>query len=150
MRILVEAFACQPNAGSETGYGWHYPVEFARRGHDVTVIATERWRAEIEQALPALDAAPRFVFVPRRSWPLKLGLGWTVGSAIQYLLWLGRIMPRKGLPLAVMALERLPQARLEIVDGGVDEKAGAAYERADVFAEVTRLAQATRTGAGVS
>jgi glycosyltransferase involved in cell wall biosynthesis len=88
MRILVEAFACQPDGGSETGCGWHYPLEFARRGHDVTVVTTERWRAEIEAALRGGPSMPRFVFVSRREWPLKLGLGWTVGSAVQYVLWL--------------------------------------------------------------
>ena len=90
MRILAEAFACRPNAGSETGFGWHYPLEFARRGHDVTVVTTERWRVEIEEAATGEGAspAPRFVFVPRRTWPLKIGLGWTVGSAIQYVIWL--------------------------------------------------------------
>jgi glycosyltransferase involved in cell wall biosynthesis len=90
MRILVEAFACQPDAGSEPGFGWHFPLEFAKRGHDVTVVTTERWRAEIEAAVAALgsDPTPRFVFVPQRTWPLALRLGWTVGSGIQYLLWL--------------------------------------------------------------
>ena len=65
------------------------------------------------------------------------------------LLWLGRIMPRKALPLAVMALERVPgylrgaggrgeteaahgdgaspAIRLEIVGGGVDEETEAEF-----------------------
>lgn len=51
MRILVEAFACRPGAGSEDGAGWSYPLEFARRGHDVTVLTTQRWKDEIEAAL---------------------------------------------------------------------------------------------------
>lgn len=87
VRILVEAFACAPGSGSEEGVGWSYPREFARRGHDVTVITSAQAREAVEAELRA-DPMPglRFAYVPRRRWPLRLG--WTAGSAVQYLLWL--------------------------------------------------------------
>jgi glycosyltransferase involved in cell wall biosynthesis/2-polyprenyl-3-methyl-5-hydroxy-6-metoxy-1,4-benzoquinol methylase len=87
VRILVEAFACRPGSGSEDANGWSYPHEFARRGHDVTVITSPEARAAIDAALSA-DPCPglRFVYVSRRSWPLRLG--WTVGSAVRYVIWL--------------------------------------------------------------
>lgn len=87
MRILVEAFACAPGSGSEEGVGWSYPREFARQGHDVTVITSAQARGAVDAELAA-DPAPglRFAYVPRRRWPLRLG--WTAGSAVQYLLWL--------------------------------------------------------------
>jgi glycosyltransferase involved in cell wall biosynthesis len=87
VRILVEAYACRPASGSEGGRGWFYPLEFARRGHDVTVITCAQERPGVTAALTFGDGCGlRFVFVPRRSWPLRLG--WTVGSALQYRLWL--------------------------------------------------------------
>jgi glycosyltransferase involved in cell wall biosynthesis len=87
MRILVEAYACEPEAASEAGLGWHYPEEFARLGHDVTVITRLSMRERIEHAarsapLPGL----RFEFVDEPHWPLRFG--WTVGSATQYVAWL--------------------------------------------------------------
>ena len=38
MRILVSAYACEPDAGSELGKGWNIALELARQGHDVTVL----------------------------------------------------------------------------------------------------------------
>lgn len=87
MRILVEAFACQPDSGSEARYGWAYATEYARRGHDVTIVTTSESRAAVDQALRRESAPnPSIVYVAQRRWPLRLG--WTVGSAMQYLLWL--------------------------------------------------------------
>lgn len=87
MRILVEAYACQPNAASEPGLGWHYPVEFARLGHDVTVITRLSMQERIESAVSSAPISRlRFVFVEESRWPLLFG--WTVGSAIQYVSWL--------------------------------------------------------------
>ena len=87
VRILVEAYACQPDAASEPGLGWHYPLEFARLGHDVTVITRLSMRERIEGAVSnAPISGLRFVFVEESRWPLLFG--WTVGSAIQYMSWL--------------------------------------------------------------
>jgi glycosyltransferase involved in cell wall biosynthesis/SAM-dependent methyltransferase len=87
VRILVEAFACRPGSGSEEARGWSYPITFARRGHHVTLLTSAEHRGEIDAALAA-DPCPglRVVYVPRRRWPLRLG--WTMGSAVRYVLWL--------------------------------------------------------------
>ena len=86
MRILISAYACEPGTGSEGGYGWKYPSELARRGHEVHAVVPARCSEGVERELaraPIHDLI--FHFVGEREWPMRLG--WTFGSALRYLLW---------------------------------------------------------------
>lgn len=47
MKILLSAFACAPNRGSEPGVGWNWAMALARE-NDVTVLTREENRKEIE------------------------------------------------------------------------------------------------------
>ncbi|PKG82546.1 glycosyl transferase family 1 [Colwellia sp. 75C3] len=38
MKVLLSAYACEPNKGSEPGVGWHWAQEVAKLKHDVTVL----------------------------------------------------------------------------------------------------------------
>lgn len=38
MKILLSAYACEPDKGSEPGVGWNWAIELARLGHEVTVL----------------------------------------------------------------------------------------------------------------
>ena len=49
MKILMSAFTCGPAQGSEAGVGWHWAVEAAKRGHDVTVITQTHSQGQIER-----------------------------------------------------------------------------------------------------
>lgn len=51
MRILMSAFACGPNSGSEPGVGWSWAIEAGRQGHAVTVLTQTYQRDLIEQRL---------------------------------------------------------------------------------------------------
>lgn len=51
MRILLSAYACRPNAGSEPGFGWHWATHLAARGMDVHVLVAQRNRGAIEEGL---------------------------------------------------------------------------------------------------
>lgn len=97
MRVLISAYACEPGAGSEGGYGWNYPSELAKRGHEVHTIVPARWR---EGVIRELAGTPNgnltFHFVGERAWPLRLG--WTAGSALRYFVWQWDAS-RKGLTL---------------------------------------------------
>jgi len=48
MKLLLSAYACLPNAGSEPGNGWNWAVHLARRGIEVTVLTRAENRDEIE------------------------------------------------------------------------------------------------------
>jgi glycosyltransferase involved in cell wall biosynthesis len=41
LKVLLSAYACEPNKGSEPGMGWHWAVEIARLGHEVHVLTRE-------------------------------------------------------------------------------------------------------------
>jgi glycosyltransferase involved in cell wall biosynthesis len=85
MRILLSAFACNPNVGSEPGVGWNWAVEIARLGHEVLVLTQNINQSAIEaaQAAGALPARLRFAYL---------------GPA-----WLARLQAR-GLPLQICHL----------------------------------------------
>jgi glycosyltransferase involved in cell wall biosynthesis len=54
MKVLLIAYSCQPNTGSEPGVGWNFVMQAAKR-HDITVITDERpqqLKDEIYRAAP--------------------------------------------------------------------------------------------------
>lgn len=80
LKILISAFACGPNEGSEMGVGWDWSLHIASR-HQVWALvcsiheeAIERWRAEHP------DCPVRFVYVP-----LEIPYGRTNGIRWQFL-----------------------------------------------------------------
>lgn len=48
--ILISAYACEPDKGSEPGAGWNWAVEIAKY-HSVTVITRTNNRDSIEKEL---------------------------------------------------------------------------------------------------
>ncbi len=48
MRILLSAFACEPNMGSELGVGWNWALSLAQAGHQVVVLTRSESRTAIE------------------------------------------------------------------------------------------------------
>jgi len=82
MRILLSAYACRPNAGSEPAQGWGWATNLAARGHEVHVLVADRNQESIEEGLRE-DAVPNlyFTYVPVRfSWAKK-------SEALHYALW---------------------------------------------------------------
>lgn len=51
-RVLLSAFACSPQWGSEPGVGWHWLVELARQ-HDVLLLTHAHFAEHIEPVLQA-------------------------------------------------------------------------------------------------
>ena len=64
MKILLSAFACEPNRGSESAVGWSWALSLAQAGHQVVVLTRSEARQRIELipkgALP--KSHPRFVY----------------------------------------------------------------------------------------
>jgi glycosyltransferase involved in cell wall biosynthesis len=68
MKILLSAYACRPNAGTEPGYGWNWATHLAARDMDVHVLTAGRYQAQIESALrarPVPNLKFSYVHVPR-------------------------------------------------------------------------------------
>lgn len=54
MKILLSAYACEPNRGSEQGVGWGWALEWAKE-NDVWVITRDRNQSRIEDYLKTHD-----------------------------------------------------------------------------------------------
>jgi glycosyltransferase involved in cell wall biosynthesis len=82
MRLLLSAYACRPNAGSEPGCGWNWATHLAARGIEVHVLVAKRNQEPIEAALrdnPIENL--HFVYVPvPYAWARK-------NEALHYVCW---------------------------------------------------------------
>lgn len=83
MNILLSAFACDPEFGSDEEVGWQWACELARQGHPTWVLTRASHRAAIERA--ALRE------------PLPQGLQFLYVDAPRLQAWLARISPRNHL-----------------------------------------------------
>jgi glycosyltransferase involved in cell wall biosynthesis len=86
MRVLISAYACEPDAGSEPGVGWVWAVA-AADSNDVTVMTRRNNGPAIERALasaPGLSITPVYVDLPPwASWWKRGGRG----LRLYYFLW---------------------------------------------------------------
>lgn len=51
MRVLLSAYACEPNRGSEPGNGWNWAAGLARAGHQVDLLTREEHRGVVDAAI---------------------------------------------------------------------------------------------------
>jgi len=69
LKILLSAFACEPNRGSELGVGWNWAVSLAQAGHQVVVLTRSESRPAIErmtkEAPPDLHLRFEYFDVPK-------------------------------------------------------------------------------------
>lgn len=62
MKVLLSAYACEPNKGSEPGVGWNWALEIAKLGHEVWVLTRSNNRENIEAELAKMPAIPNLHF----------------------------------------------------------------------------------------
>ena len=76
MKLLLSAYACAPNLGSDHGVGWNWATEARKLGHEVWVLVSSAHRDSITAACrdnPEL-AGIHWSFPEVRGWPLKQGV----------------------------------------------------------------------------
>ncbi len=89
MKVLMVAYECVPNAGSEMALGWNWPLHLAKLGHEVWVLS--RLHPETEKALASLSMPNlHFIYVDFPAWinfcrPYDLGIRWLI--LLSYLAW---------------------------------------------------------------
>src|SRR5574337_683259 len=74
-RLLISAYACAPNRGSQHSCGWNWSSEVARLGYDATVLVSPAHRDSVRAAArqdPALQRI-RWLFPEVAGWPLQQG-----------------------------------------------------------------------------
>lgn len=86
LRVLVSAYACEPDKGSEPGVGWNWTKQIARF-HEAWVITRANNRESIEKEL-ARDPDPNlnFVYYDLPKW-LSFWKKKERGLYLYYLLW---------------------------------------------------------------
>lgn len=68
VKVLVSAYACEPDKGSEPGVGWNWAKQIARF-HEAWVITRPNNRVSIEKALAAApDPNLHFIYVDPPRW----------------------------------------------------------------------------------
>jgi glycosyltransferase involved in cell wall biosynthesis len=75
MKLLISAFSCAPNRGSELGVGWNCTTEAHRLGHEVFALVCPAHRDAIAGAVRQ-DAALKgihWVFPELAYWPVQQG-----------------------------------------------------------------------------
>ena len=87
MKILLSAYACQPNRGSEPGVGWHWAVELLKLGYHVWVITRKNNQSDIEtELLENTYGDLHFIYYDLPNWAKWWKKG-RRGIHLYYLLW---------------------------------------------------------------
>ncbi|MFC5412574.1 glycosyltransferase [Larkinella bovis] len=91
LNILVSAYACEPNKGSEPGIGWNWIVQIAERGHLVWVLTRRNNKENIEKYGIQLGSNVNFIYydLPKPVLHLKKFLG----VHLYYILWQLFVLP---------------------------------------------------------
>ncbi len=88
LKVLLSAYACEPNKGSEPEVGWQWALQMARF-HDVTVLTRTNNRESIEaglRTLPPGQPVPRVVYHDEGGIALRLKKIFHA-TKIYYVLW---------------------------------------------------------------
>ena len=90
MKILLSAYACRPNHGSEPAVGWNWTMETARLGHDVYVLTRKDNREFIETETVSENVHFLYYDLPKIFLKAKKFLGiyfyYTLWQAGAYLM----------------------------------------------------------------
>jgi glycosyltransferase involved in cell wall biosynthesis len=85
VRVLISAYACEPDAGSEPGAGWAW-ARAAAEHHEVCVITRANNRIAIEGATRDVPASLRFSYVELPVWARFWKRG-SRGIRLYYVFW---------------------------------------------------------------
>ena len=87
MKVLLSAYACEPNRGSEEGFGWNWSTHLAKEGHQVWVMTRPHTRLKIEEELtrnPIPNLNFIYIDVPSKYKKFLKGL---FGVYAHYFIW---------------------------------------------------------------
>lgn len=76
MKLLISAYACAPNRGSDHAVGWNWATEAHKLGHEIWAFVSPAHRESIKRAcdeIPGLEGI-HWVFPEVKGWSLKQGV----------------------------------------------------------------------------
>ena len=86
MKVLISAYACEPDKGSEPGAGWNWALAAAQR-HEVWVMTRANNRPSIDAALSAQERKSlHFVYLDLPPWA-RVWKRRATGLRTYYVLW---------------------------------------------------------------
>ena len=88
MKILLSAYACEPNRGSEPGVGWEWAHRMAML-NDLAVVTRSNNRDVIERGLASMEShqRPKFIYLDLPDFFLWLKRRGLIPASLYYLLW---------------------------------------------------------------
>jgi glycosyltransferase involved in cell wall biosynthesis len=89
MKILLSAYACEPNKGSEPEVGWKWATTLAKLNHEVYVVTRSNNKENIENYLKTNEITNlNFIYFDYPDWVLKIIKGKSNPfSYFYFLLW---------------------------------------------------------------
>lgn len=85
--VLLIAYACEPNSGSEPGTGWNMAFALAKH-HNVTVVTRANNQAAIKAYLKnSSESQPKFLYVDPPAWSIHLKKIGILRIQVFYALW---------------------------------------------------------------
>jgi glycosyltransferase involved in cell wall biosynthesis len=90
LKVLLFAYACKPNSGSEAGAGWNWAWHLAEVGNDVWVLTNVEGKDSIEEELSS-NSLPNlhFIYVETPAWIQRYIRGRLVALYGYYAHYLG-------------------------------------------------------------
>jgi glycosyltransferase involved in cell wall biosynthesis len=87
MKVLLSAYACEPNRGTELGNGWNWALNTAKLGHDVWCLTTVEGKDSIERELGKINIPNlHIVFVEMPPW-IDKAFEYHLGFYPHYIYW---------------------------------------------------------------
>lgn len=87
-KIIISAYACIPDRGSEEGNGWYYSSLISKHGYQVWCLTRDVGKAEIVQKLQEVPHPNlTFVYVTVPKWIDKAYSYGLIGMYFHYLYW---------------------------------------------------------------
>ena len=89
MKILLSAYACEPNKGSEPEVGWRWAITLCKKGNEVYVVTRKNNKINIEKYIKKNKIKNlNFIYFDFPNWLLKLIKGKSNPNAyLHMLLW---------------------------------------------------------------
>ncbi len=82
MKVMLSAYECQPNTGSESGLGWVWAKELAAMGHEIWVVTSSDNQPSIELELQRQPKSNlHFIYCKMVSW---LPWAYKITNAIRF------------------------------------------------------------------
>ena len=88
MKILLSAYACEPNKGSEPNVGWNWALGLKKIGHEITVITRDNNKSSIYRELKKKKIKNiKFLFYDLPGWLIFFKNKSPIFLYIYYYLW---------------------------------------------------------------